>query len=104
MIFLILSILSSAAMALLLRLFSKQRGNRYGLVFGNYLTCVLIAMLIMTAGSGTTGALLRVFGWFIAIPVAMGTLVSWRLASRSMRAEAHLAEAEPEWKKYVNRR
>ena len=82
----------------------KRLVFRSYLCLAGYAAVVLIAMLIMTAGSGTTAALLRVFGWFIAIPVAMGTLVSWRLASHSMRAEAHLTEAEPEWKKYVDRR
>ena len=31
-------------MALVLKLFRGQRGNRYGLLLGNYLTCVLIAL------------------------------------------------------------
>ena len=42
---LILAIVSSASMALVLKLFRAQKGNRYGLLLGNYLTCVLIALL-----------------------------------------------------------
>lgn len=43
--FLILAILSSASIAVALKLFRAQKGNRYGLLLGNYLTCVLIALL-----------------------------------------------------------
>lgn len=45
MIQLLFAILSSASMALVLKLFRTQRGNRYGILLGNYLTCVLIALL-----------------------------------------------------------
>ena len=45
MVQLLFAILSSASMALVLKLFRGQRGNRYGLLLGNYLTCVLIALL-----------------------------------------------------------
>lgn len=43
-IFLLLSIISSASISLILKRFSEQKGNRYGLFFGNYLTCVCIAL------------------------------------------------------------
>ena len=46
MFYLILSILSSTAMALLLKSFREQHGNRFGLVFGNYVACVLIAFFM----------------------------------------------------------
>ena len=83
MIFLILSILSSAAMALLLRLFSKQRGNRYGLVFGNYLTCVLIAMLMTPRqGSfptiGPISLLCGIAGGFLFVAGLLSTQASIR--------------------------
>ncbi len=45
MIQLLFAILCSASMALVLKLFRTQRGNRYGILLGNYLTCVLIALL-----------------------------------------------------------
>lgn len=45
--YLIFAILSSASIALVLKLFRAQKGNRYGILLGNYLTCVLIALLSM---------------------------------------------------------
>ena len=39
MLVLFLAMLSSASMALVLKLFRAQKGNRYGLLLGNYLTC-----------------------------------------------------------------
>ena len=47
MIYLLLAIASSAAMALVLKAFRTERGNRYGILLGNYLTCVLIAFLTL---------------------------------------------------------
>ena len=47
MIVLLLAMLSSSSMALVLKLFREPRGNRYGLLLGNYLTCILIALLLM---------------------------------------------------------
>lgn len=43
-LFLLLSIVSSAAVSLILKFFSDQKGNRYGLFLGNYITCVCIAL------------------------------------------------------------
>lgn len=45
--YLIFAILSSATIALALKMFRAQKENRYGLLLGNYLTCVLIALLSM---------------------------------------------------------
>lgn len=47
MLVLLLAMLSSASMALVLKLFREPQGNRYGLLLGNYLTCILIALLLM---------------------------------------------------------
>ena len=47
MVFLITAILCSASMALALKYFGGQSGNRYGIILGNYITCVLIAFLAM---------------------------------------------------------
>ena len=44
---LLLAIANSAAMALVLRCFSAQRGNRYAILLGNYLACVVIALISM---------------------------------------------------------
>ncbi len=47
MIFLLLAIVSSAGMALVLKCFRAQRGNRYGILLGNYLTCIVISFLTL---------------------------------------------------------
>jgi len=51
-IFLIIAIISSAAMAIVLKIFRKQEGNRYGIILGNYLTCVILALILMPKGKG----------------------------------------------------
>ena len=45
MIYLLLAVLSSAAMTIALKIFRSREGNRYGILLGNYLTCVVIAFL-----------------------------------------------------------
>jgi drug/metabolite transporter (DMT)-like permease len=45
--YLILAVVSSAAMALVLKCFREQRGNRYGILLGNYLTCLAISFLML---------------------------------------------------------
>lgn len=47
MIYLILAACSSAALTLVLKWFRDPKGTRYGLLLGNYLTCMLIAFLQM---------------------------------------------------------
>lgn len=47
MLYLILAVASSAAMALALKCFREQQGNRYGILLGNYLTCVVISFLML---------------------------------------------------------
>lgn len=47
MIELILALLCSASMALALRLSGRWNGSRYGLLVGNYLTCVVMACLTL---------------------------------------------------------
>ena len=51
-IFLIIAIISSAAMAIVLKIFRKQEGNRYGIILGNYLTCVILALIFLPKGEG----------------------------------------------------
>ena len=51
MLFLLLAILSSASMALALRFFRDPAGNRYGIILGNYLSCVLLAALLTPRGT-----------------------------------------------------
>ena len=82
MVALILAIVSSASMTLVLKLFRGQSGNRFGILLGNYLTCVVIALLsiprksMLWTGSETT-ALLGIIGggFFVAALVAMQTSV-----------------------------
>ncbi|MBO4418692.1 MAG: DMT family transporter [Oscillospiraceae bacterium] len=47
MLYLVLAILSSAAMAIVLKCFREQKGNRYGILLGNYLTCVVISVIML---------------------------------------------------------
>ncbi len=46
-LFLLLAVLSSAAMIIALRLVGTRGGNRYNIILGNYLTCVLLGLLIL---------------------------------------------------------
>ena len=46
-VYLIAGICSSTAMTVVLKIFRNQTGNRYGIILGNYLTCVLIAFLMI---------------------------------------------------------
>ncbi len=50
MLYLLTAILCSASMALALRLFKGREGNRYGILLGNYLTCILLAALLTPRG------------------------------------------------------
>ncbi len=82
MLFLLLAILSSASMALALRRFHNPVGNRYGIILGNYLTCILLALLLtprgssVLAGSGGTLLMGAVTGFFyVAALVGMQTSV-----------------------------
>jgi len=45
---LIFAALSSASMAIVLKCFRKQEGNRYGVLLGNYLTCMLLSFLLLS--------------------------------------------------------
>ncbi len=47
MIYLLLSIICSASMAIVLKIYHTQTGNRYGILLGNYLTCILIAFIML---------------------------------------------------------
>lgn len=47
MLYLFLAMLGSAAMSLVLKAFRAQKGNRYGIILGNYITCVLVGLLMM---------------------------------------------------------
>lgn len=51
MLCLLFAILSSASMTLALRRFRDPAGNRYGLILGNYLSCILLAVLLTPRAS-----------------------------------------------------
>ena len=82
MLALILAIFCSASMTLALKRFRTQDGNRYGILVGNYLTCILIAVLslpdkrliwaghVSSLGFGILGGV-----FFVAALVAMQTSV-----------------------------
>ncbi len=40
-------------MAVVLKIFRKQEGNRYGIILGNYLTCVILAVIMLPKNKGT---------------------------------------------------
>lgn len=80
---LLLAILSSASVAIVLKCFRNQRGNRFGIILGNYLTCILVSLALMPdrsaifSGSGVTllcGALGGVL--FVAGLVSMQSSVT----------------------------
>ena len=80
---LLLAILSSASVAIVLKCFRNQRGNRFGIILGNYLTCILVSLVLMPdrsaifSGSGVTllcGALGGVL--FVAGLVSMQSSVT----------------------------
>ncbi len=47
MFHLLLALLFSAAISLFLKIFSREDGNRYGIIIGNYLTCSVVAFLML---------------------------------------------------------
>ena len=44
---LFLAVVSSAAMAVVLRMLRDQKGNRFGVILGNYLTCIVLSLLFV---------------------------------------------------------
>lgn len=105
---LIQSLAAGAAMLLVsvvLHLIFKDKR----LMFGSYLwlafyaVVMLIAMLVILRGTGAWREFLAFFGWFVAIPVALGLLVTGLLYRRDYTPPATAEEAEP-WKKFTQRR
>ena len=82
MLYLLLAILSSASMTLALRFFRSRDGNRYGIILGNYLTCIVLALVLtprgasVFSGSGSTLGMGAVAGFFyVSALVLMQTSV-----------------------------
>ncbi len=44
-VYLLLAILSSACVTIVLKVFDTQHGNRFAIILGNYLTCVVVALI-----------------------------------------------------------
>ena len=47
LLYLLLAVLAGSSMTIALRYFQKEEGNRYGLLLGNYITCVVLAFLLL---------------------------------------------------------
>ena len=80
MTYLLLATFSSAVMAIVIRIFQNSKGNRYNIILGNYLICILISWLslpdrsMVSRGSPTT-ILCGIIGgaFFVAGLVTMQT-------------------------------
>ena len=82
MLYLILAVAASAAMAIVLKCFRNQKGNRYGILLGNYLTCILLAALLTPGGQSVLAVSPRTLGlgavtgfFYVAALVGMQTSV-----------------------------
>lgn len=83
-LFLLIAILSSASMAVVLKIFRKQEGNRYGILLGNYLTCVILAFIMMPKGTdsfqaGSETWLAGIIAGFLFVAGLVGMQSSVRL-------------------------
>ena len=47
MLYMLLEIFGGAAVSIVLKLFSSDSGNRFGIILGNYLTCIVLAVLFL---------------------------------------------------------
>ncbi len=54
MLYLILAILFAAALSIVLKVFGEGKGNRFGIILGNYLTCVAFALAFLPQKSAVT--------------------------------------------------
>ena len=46
-LYLVLAILSSAAMTIVLKIFKTEGHNRYAIILGNYITCIVLGFLLL---------------------------------------------------------
>jgi len=46
-LYLVLAILSSAAMTIVLKIFKTEGHNRYAIILGNYITCIVLGLLLL---------------------------------------------------------
>ena len=47
MLYMLLAIFGGAAVSIALKIFSSESGNRFGIILGNYLTCIVLAVLFL---------------------------------------------------------
>ena len=47
MLYILLGIVCGAAMAIVLKIFRDPKGNRFGIIIGNYLTCIVLGFLFL---------------------------------------------------------
>ncbi len=105
MLALLASIVGASICCLPHRFFRDKR-----LVFGGHLwlclyaAAVLVIMLVLLGFTEGFASFLIFFGWFIVPPVGLGTFASALLYKRDREKQTQHEAAEPEWKKYVNRR
>lgn len=83
-IYLIAGIISSTAITVVLKIFRNQTGNRYGIILGNYLTCVLIAFLMVPEKSeilnpDATTIICGIIGGFLFVAALVAMQASIRI-------------------------
>ena len=100
--------LAASIVGLLLTLLLHKLLPDKRLMFGSYLwlalyaVASLITLLVILRGTGASGALFTFFGWFVAVPLALGLIVSYLLYRHDYSAPSH--EEQPAWKQYTQRR
>ncbi len=101
--------LAATALTLVAPLLIHRLCKDKRLAFGSYLwlaayaVAVIIAMAVFLRGTGAMGAFLVFFGWFVAIPLAVGLAATGLLCRRDHHPAASQQEEKP-WKKYTDRR
>ena len=83
-LYLILAIAASAAMTLVLKIFKTEGTNRYAIILGNYVTCVIVGFLLLK----DKGAVLQIAGSTLGFGILGGILfvLSLVLMQRSIEA------------------
>lgn len=105
----LLESLTASVAGLLLSLLLHKLLPDKRLMFGSFLWLLLyavaavIALLVFLRGTGAAGAMFVFFGWFVAIPLALGLGIGYVMYRRDYVPPSN-REEKPEWKKYTERR